>query len=153
ADAEVGRNRERIPVSVGALAEAEGQLLALIQPQDAGSGATEWLLTTAPDLRSVKGSIQEDLAIAEKERPDLAALIADLQAAEVAAEVAKNRLLPQIDLVGTLGVVGVAGTIASDFATSGFGASSGTQNGLTMDQLAPITREQFLRGTYLDAFK
>jgi outer membrane protein TolC len=78
-----------------------------------------------PDLTLVHPNTEECIKVALEKRPDFIKTQLDLKASNIQVKYTKNKTLPRIDLVGSIGTSGLAGR-ARD--TSGvFGPLTGTQ--------------------------
>jgi outer membrane protein TolC len=112
ARSQLARTLEQIPLTEQEIIDAEAALLSLLQPpaSKVNELVPRYFPTSTPDTQPFAGSLEEYLASAEANRPDLAAALADVEAALVAEEVAENSLWPRLDLVANAGLTGISGT-------------------------------------------
>lgn len=115
----VGRMRQQLIRAEQAIAEAEGRLRAVIVGDPAWRPDDVIVPVDAPDVAHVSYSIAEHIQLAHDHRPDVLAARKQLAAERAAAGVTANDLLPALDLVVTGGLVGFAGQLDRNYATSG----------------------------------
>jgi outer membrane protein len=121
ARAGVERMKLQLASAQRAVLDAEGKLRAVI------IGAPDWkpdeqlVPTDSPSAAPASYSVDEQLALALKYRPDLAVAHSLIVAEQSALAAARNDLAPQLDLVGAAGIVGFAGDLAQTYATSTVG--------------------------------
>ncbi|MFO0933874.1 MAG: TolC family protein [Planctomycetota bacterium] len=135
ADARAGlesRRGDRLFVE-GALRKADDVLRALILPFDGSPGAGPRLVPTddpvavPPSDRLDPRDVERYVAQAVRGRPDLLAARAALDARDVDVDVARNDLLPQLDLVARLAVDGLDRHLGSSLEETFSGqATTGT---------------------------
>jgi outer membrane protein TolC len=116
ARAGVSRRQQDLIRSKQDLAVAESGLIALMQEpssRDAIVPADSAEVVVAPS------SIDEHMEIARRSRPDLVAAAALVKAEEAALQLARNELLPALDVVASFGAVGFSGTLQRNYATAG----------------------------------
>lgn len=116
ARAGVSRRQQELTRSRQDLAIAEAGLRALLQ-EPGGSAAI--VPVDVAELVAVALSIDEHMEIARRSRPDLAAAAALVKAEEAALQQAANELLPALDVVASIGVVGFSGTLQRNYLTAG----------------------------------
>ncbi|GIW44557.1 MAG: hypothetical protein KatS3mg077_1839 [Candidatus Binatia bacterium] len=94
-----------------AVVVARDQLRALINAKaEEGSALLMLDAEDQPSVEPYATDLQTSLARALEQRPELAAARMDVRAKGLQRKVAENQLLPQLNLVGGIGVNGLAGT-------------------------------------------
>ncbi len=146
AQATVARDQESILISRRAMATAEGELARVIQPNREES-LNRFEPVDKPQLPPTTLTLTEALEEAYAQRPDLAAARQNLQADNVAKEVAENALWPKVDLVGRVGLRGASGRLATGAGTSVFGVVD--THGLTGDLVPAIVPDGRVEGGFL----
>ncbi len=145
----VARGKSRIEESNRNIAEAEGQLLRLLQPPEISD--RRYRIIDTPDIAPSLSSAEAAISMAMEKRPELRALKAQTQAAQVTKEMAENALWPRVDFVAQAGLTGGGGRFSNGFGTSFFGTP--LTHGITGEQLQPVVPDPALEGGVGAAFK
>lgn len=110
ARAAVASRRSEIARAEGAIRNAESQLRLLVNdPILRNAAGAEFVPSDSPMLRYIPITMRDGLGTALRNRPDISQAIRDLSSASVRTGVAKNELLPQLDLVLSTYVAGLEG--------------------------------------------
>jgi outer membrane protein TolC len=111
AQSEVARREEGVILAENALAEAEDDLKRAIFPQnDPAMWSTRVVPTDHPTADPVPVDVEAAVQNALQNRTDVVAARKSLERADYNLQYARNRLLPQLDLVATYGGSGAGGT-------------------------------------------
>ena len=111
AQSEVAARETNVILAENALAEAEDDLKRAIFPQnDPAMWSTRVVPTDHPTAEPVPVNIEAAVQNALQNRTDVVAARKGLERADYNLQYARNRLLPQLDLVGTYGGSGAGGT-------------------------------------------
>jgi len=110
AEAEKAAREEGVITGEDALQDAEDRLRRVLNLTD---DPRYWEISLVPSdlpvMEALVSDLQEQLMAAIESRPDLNQAKKDLENKKINLKYAKNQLLPRIDLVGSLGVSGLAG--------------------------------------------
>jgi len=111
AQAEVANREAQLIRARNAVVVARDQLRALVNAKGSEE-ATLLMLDTVeqPAVEAYPIDLERSLATAVEQRPELAAARLALRSRALQRKVAENQLLPQVNLVGGIGVNGLAGT-------------------------------------------
>jgi outer membrane protein TolC len=111
AQSEVAAREEGVILAENALAEAEDDLKRAIFPQnDPAMWSTRVNPTDRPTAEPMPVNVEAAVQSALQNRTDVVAARKSLERADFNLQFARNRLLPQLDLVGTYGGSGAGGT-------------------------------------------
>jgi outer membrane protein TolC len=111
AQSEVAAREEGVILAENALAEAEDDLKRAIFPQnDPAMWSTRVVPTDHPTAEPMPVNVEAAVQNALQNRTDVVAARKSLERADYNLQYARNRLLPQLDLVGTYGGSGAGGT-------------------------------------------
>lgn len=111
AQSEVAAREEGVILAENALAEAEDDLKRAIFPQnDPAMWSTRVNPTDHPTAEPMPVNIEAAVQNALQNRTDVVAARKSLERADYNLQYARNRLLPQLDIVGTYGGSGAGGT-------------------------------------------
>ena len=111
AQSEVAARETNVILAENALAEAEDDLKRAIFPQnDPAMWSTRVVPTDHPTAEPMPVNIEAAVQNALQNRTDVVAARKSLERADYNLQYARNRLLPQLDLVGTYGGSGAGGT-------------------------------------------
>ncbi len=111
AQSEVAAREEGVILAENALAEAEDDLKRAIFPEnDPAMWSTRVVPTDHPTAEPMPVNVEAAVQSALQNRTDVVAARKSLERADYNLQYAKNRLLPQLDLVGTYGGSGAGGT-------------------------------------------
>jgi outer membrane protein TolC len=111
AQSEVAAREEGVILAENALAEAEDDLKRAIFPQnDPAMWSTRVVPTDHPTAEPMPVNVEAAVQNALQNRTDVVAARKSLERADYNLEYARNRLLPQLDVVGTYGGSGAGGT-------------------------------------------
>ena len=111
AQSEVAARETNVILAENALAEAEDDLKRAIFPQnDPAMWSTRVVPTDRPTAEPMPVNIEAAVQNALQNRTDVVAARKSLERADYNLQYARNRLLPQLDLVGTYGGSGAGGT-------------------------------------------
>ena len=111
AQSEVASREEGVIVAENYLAEADDNLKRVIFPEnDPAMWSTRILPTDRPSAEPMPVNIEAAVQNALENRTDIVAARKSLERADYNLQYARNRLLPQLDLVATYGGSGAGGT-------------------------------------------
>jgi outer membrane protein TolC len=111
AQSEVAAREEGVILAENALAEAEDDLKRAIFPQnDPAMWSTRVVPTDHPTAEPTPVNVEAAVQNALQNRTDVVAARKSLERADYNLQYARNRLLPQLDVVGTYGGSGAGGT-------------------------------------------
>ncbi len=111
AQSEVAARETNVILAENALAEAEDDLKRAIFPQnDPAMWSTRVVPTDHPTAEPMPVNVEAAVQNALQNRTDVVAARKSLERADYNLQYARNRLLPQLDLVGTYGGSGAGGT-------------------------------------------
>lgn len=119
ARAGVGRMRQQLIRAEQAIAEAEGRLRSVIVGDAAWRSDDVIMPVDEPEITQVSYAVADHLRLAHDNRPDVLAARKQLEAERAALGVTANELMPALDLVVTGGLIGFAGQLDRNYATSG----------------------------------
>ena len=112
-EAEVARREANLVRATALQRIARDNLRALI---NARQSDTEGLIMIAPAdkpaVTTTTFDLQDSLRVAYDQRPELLAARANVDGRQVERKIAENRLLPRLDLIGSIGLNGLGGTDA-----------------------------------------
>jgi outer membrane protein TolC len=126
ARAGVGRAQQELIRAQQQIADAEGQLRGVIIGPPAWKPDDILVPVDPADAAHVSLSVDDHLALARRNRPDVVAAAAALKVERAGLAVTQNGLLPALDLVASGGVVGFAGQLDRNYATSGVAGLDGS---------------------------
>lgn len=116
-EAEIERRKGELYASRGAAVRAELQLKSLLLGDPADPLWSDAIEPSDPaETEIAPVDLAADVAAAQR-RPEIAVAEARLAERKIETEGAKNRVLPQLDLVASYGLHGLAGTTNPDLAT------------------------------------
>lgn len=111
AQAEVANREAQLIRARNAVVVARDQLRALVNAKGSEEAPLLMLDTVEqPAVEAYPIDLERSLATAVEQRPELAAARLALRSRALQRKVAENQLLPQVNLVGGIGVNGLAGT-------------------------------------------
>ncbi len=109
----IALRKEEVISAEATLESAQDVLKELLQLDRAPTySATQVIPTDVPSTPPPreKGSLEDAIAIALKNRPEYRAALKDLETKNLQIRVAENQLLPVLDFIGSVGLNGLAGT-------------------------------------------
>lgn len=110
AKAAVSTRRSDIARAATSVRNAESQLRLLVNdPSLVNTGGTEFIPADVPPIRMIPVNMSDALATGLSSRPDISQAIRKLRGATLRLGVAKNDLLPQLDLLVSTYVAGLEG--------------------------------------------
>jgi outer membrane protein TolC len=109
ARAGVGKQQQQLLRSRQSVIDADSKLRSVIFGATALADDVTIVPTDDPEIAPVTANLEEHLALARKNRPDVLAARAAMRAEEAGLAETRNGLLPQLDLFATGGLIGFAG--------------------------------------------